>query len=217
MLEKITNISPNSDYKKSTGNPKYYKKTNSYSYVSNSINDSILISPATALLATYGWKLIKINNQTDKIHIVFELNGFEFDSTIYLNELSKFRTIEYKIKKGIEGYAAEITVLIILITHIKSDLTEIETEKNLDALNEFFEQFKSISVKRPNIITDKLTIDSLSRDFIISLNKEFNYINSCLIKFLNKYASINLNIHHSQSDENRGVKDGIIIKSIHIS
>lgn len=216
MLEKIVNISPNSDYKKSTGNTKYYKKVNSYTYASNSINDSILISPATALLSTYGWKLKKFNQQSDKIHIIFELDDFEFDTTIHINELSKNKIIEYKIKKDIQGYAAEIVVIVTLSAPIKLDL-ENNLEKDLNALKEFFEQFKSLSVKKPNVITDQNTIDSLSREFVGTIEKEINYINNCMIKFLDKYISIKLNFHHIQDGEFRGEQNGLIIKSIHIS
>lgn len=214
MLEKVVNISPNSDYKKSAGSPKYYKKVNSYTYSSNPINDTALISPATALLAAYGWKLKKINQEADKVHIIFELDGFEFDTTVELNQLNKFRNIEYKIKKDVLGFAAEIVVVVILIAPIKFNMHESDFDKTLNSLTEFFEQFKSQSVKKPNVITDQYTIDSLVSDFIDSLNKEFNYINDCLIKFLDKYAS--LKIHHLQNGESRGEQDGILIKSIHI-
>jgi|GEM_PF-2497839 len=214
MLEKVVNISPNSDYKKSTGSPKYYKKINSYTYSSNPINDSAWISPATALLAAYGWKLKKINQESDKVHIIFELDGFEFDTTVDINQLGKFRNIEYKIKKDVLGFAAEIVVIVTLIAPVHFNMNDSDFDKTLNSLNEFFEQFKSLSVKKPNIITDQYTIDSLTSDFIDSLNKEFNYINECMMKFLIKYAS--LKIHHSQNDEIRGEQDGILIKSIHI-
>lgn len=216
MLEKITNISPNSDFKKSAGTPKYYKKVNSYTYTPGQINDSILISPATALLATYGWKLKKINQEADKIHIIFELDGFLFDTNIQFNDLKKNPFIEYKIQKDIDGFAAEITVIVILVAPVRKKISENELEKTLNALNEFFEQFKSLSVKKPNIITDQHTIDSLSSDFMDTLNKEFNYINSCLLRFLDKYVSLKIWLQNESENELIGEKDGLLIKSIHI-
>lgn len=211
MLEKVVNINPSSDYKKSTGSPKYYKKVNSYTYTPTNVNDSVLISPATSLLSTFGWKLKKLQKEPEKVQIIFELNGFEFDTTVQINELNKNQKIEYKIKKNIDGFAAEIIVTVILSAPINLEATENDFEKDLTALNNFFEQFKSFSVKRPNLITDLYTIDSLVNDFKNSLNKEFNFINSCLIKFLEKYISLKPNFHHSRGDE-----DGVLIKSIHI-
>lgn len=211
MLEKVVNISPNSDYKKSTGNPKYYKKVNSYNYTPAAINDTVLISPATALLSTFGWKLKKLSKEPEKVQIIFELDDFEFDTTVQTSDLYKNQKIEYRIKKNIHGFAAEIVVIVTLSAPVNLELNENDYEKSLNALNNFFEQFKSLSVKKPNIITDQYTIDSITYDFKSSLTKEFNFINSCLIKFLEKYISLKPNFHHSRGDE-----DGVLIKSIHI-
>lgn len=210
MLEKVINITPGSDYKKSAGSPKYYKKLSSYGYHQVSTNDSISISPATSLLASLGWKLKKFNNESEKLELIFELNEFEFETTIFFGELNQTSKFDYKVKKNINGFAAELSVSVTLSApiHHKSNITAYS---QFLALTKFFEQFKELSVKKPNLITDKYVIDSMVYDYRNAITQEFDYINQSILRFLEKYISFKPVFHHSKQDD-----DTVIIKSIQI-
>lgn len=210
MLEKVLNINPGSDYKKSTGNPKYYKKVSSYSFSLNAANDSLYISPATSLLARLGWKIKKLNSDNEKIQILFELDGFDFEANIYINELNHNPRIDYKTKKTIDRYSTEIMVTVSLSAPIINTTSGIKTDIKLAGLHKFFSQFDSARFKKPSIINESSTIELLIYDFRREINTEFNLINSCFVNFLEKYISIKPVFQQNTGDE------GVVIKSIHI-
>ncbi len=211
MLEKIVNINPGSDYKKAAGNPKYYKKVNSFHIAGSISNDSLYISPATSLLAAIGWKLKRLQKDSEKIHLLFELDGFEFDTNFFLAEINQNAKVDYKVKKNVHGFATEIIVTVTICAPIPSTAEKIDYNIKLVELAKFFEQFKSLNVKKPNTITEQNVIESLLLNHKKSITSEFNNINKCLINFLEKYISYKPAFHHSIEDDS-----GVIVKSIHI-
>lgn len=211
MLEKIVNINPGSDYKKAAGNPKYYKKVNTFHFSGSMSNDSLYISPATSFLSSLGWKLKKLQKDSEKIYLLFELDGFEFETNLFLADLNQQVKIDYKVKKNIHGFATEIIVTVSISAPIQSSVEKIDYNIKLNALAKFFEQFKSISVKKPNIITEHDVIESMVSDHKKSITSEFNNVNKCIINFLEKYVSYKPTFHHSVGDDG-----GVIVKSIHI-
>jgi len=184
MLEKVVNIAPGSDYRRSAGNPKQFKRMMTFSFEHTSGNDSISISPATSLLSVFGWKVKKLKKNSDKIELGFELEEFLFEVILSAFQINQIPVIDYKITKQLSGYTTELLVTLFLEAPINS--VDDHTPVKLDGLSRFIEQFNSISIKKPNIITDSHVIESLFIDHQKRLTKEFNYINSCLIQFLEK-------------------------------
>ncbi|MDQ7817348.1 MAG: hypothetical protein RDU14_10035 [Melioribacteraceae bacterium] len=210
MLEKVLNINPGSDYKKSTGNPKYYKKVSGYQNSFTSANDSLYISPATSLLASLGWKIKKLNKDSEKIQIMFELDGFDFEASIFINDLNQNAKIDYRAKKNLERFATEVLITVILTAPIISVSSELESNIKLNGFSRFFDQFESTRFKKPSLITEKNIIETLYYDVRKEITEEFNLINSCFVSFLEKYISLKPVFHHSTGDES------VIIKSIHV-
>lgn len=212
MLEKVVNISPGTDYRKSSGNPKYYKKLGPHGYKTfQSGNDHLSISPATSLLASLGWKLKKLNMNSEKLHLVFEIDGFEFETSVLLNELNHNPVVDYKIEKNFQGYLTEIFVTVLLKAPIGNKFLHENGRRNLEVLQNFFEQFNVPGITKPNTITNKITIDSFLSDYKKQLKEEFGYINACLIQFIEKYFSVDVNFYNKQREEGE-----VVIKSIEI-
>lgn len=210
MLEKVLNINPGSDYKKSTGNPKYYKKTSGYHYTLATTNDSLYISPATSLLASLGWKIKKLNKDSEKIQIMFELDGFDFEANIFINELNQNAKIDYRSKKNLERFATEVLITVSLSAPIISSPGELEANIKLRGFSRFVDQFESARFKKPSLITERNIIETLYYDVRKEITDEFNLINSCFVSFLEKYISFKPVFHPSTGNE------GVIIKSIQI-
>lgn len=210
MLEKVLNINPGSDYKKSTSNPKYYKKASGYHYSFASANDSLYISPATSLLASLGWKIKKLNKDSEKIQIMFELDGFDFEANIFINELNQNPKIDYRTRKNLERFSTVVLITVSLTAPIISIPGELESNIKLRGFSRFVDQFESTRFKKPSLITEKNTIETLFYDVRKEITEEFNLINSCFVSFLEKYISFKPVFHHSTGDE------GVIIKSIQI-
>jgi len=206
MLEKVINITPGSDYKKSTGNPKYFKKISQYGYHTVSSNDSIQISPASALLSSYGWKLKKFQNEANNIDLLFETDGFEFETNVLLNEVNQTSRFEYKIRKNVNGYDTEMLITVRITAPINKNYSNGKHQIKLNSLLKLFEQLKSINVNKPKLITDKDVIDSISFELKGDLTKEFYYINYCLLKFLEKYISFKIVYQNSDNDELISIK-----------
>ncbi|MCK9279893.1 MAG: hypothetical protein M0P71_04675 [Melioribacteraceae bacterium] len=208
MLEKIVNIAAGSDYRRSAGNPKQFKRMMSFSFEHTSGNDSISISPAISLLSVFGWKIKKLKKDSDKIELDFELEDFLFEVILSTFQINQMPIIDYKVTKQLSGYTTELVITLFLEAPINS--VEENTPIKLDGLNRFIEQFNSISIKKPNLITDSYVIESLFLDYQKMLTKEFNYINSCLIQFLEKLIMFK----YSSNERTNG--KSLTIKSIQI-
>lgn len=210
MLEKVVNINPGSDYKKSTGNPKYYKKVSGYQFVASSTNDSLYISPATSLLTRLGWKIKKLNKDSEKLQIHFEIDELDFEASIYLFELNQNPKIDYKVSKKVKRFAYEVLVTSFFSAPLKSIQENFATDIKVSGLTKFFEQFESPRFKKTSTITDYNVIETLFYDLSKEINNEFNLINNCFVKFLEKYISFKL-INNIASDD-----EGVTIKSLNI-
>lgn len=210
MLEKVLNINPGSDYKKATGNPKYYKKVSGYQMSMNSANDTLYISPATSLLASLGWKIKKLNRDSEKIQIQFELDEIDFEASIFVFELNQHPKIDYKVVKKVNRFASDVIVALFLSAPVKSLTDDITSDVKFNVLKRFFLQFESPRFKKATTIDDSNIIETLLFDFRKEITNEFNLINNCFIKFLEKYISFKSMNQNALDDE------GVIIKSIHI-
>jgi hypothetical protein len=210
MLKKVVNINPGSDYKKATGNPKYYKKVSGYQFSINSASDTLYISPATSLLTSLGWKMKKLNKDAEKIQICFELDEIDFEATIFVYELKQQPKIDYKIIKKLKRFTSDVIVNLFLSAPVKSVNENIVSDIKLYTLNRFFSLFESPKYKKESSITDVNIIETLFYDFRKEVTNELNLINNCFIKFLEKYISFK-SVNQNAFDEG-----GVTVKSIQI-
>lgn len=213
MLERIINITPGSDYNRASRNPKYGKKFSLYTnFQSGSSNDSIQISPATAYLAHIKWKLKKFSNDQEKMGIVFEFDGFEFVTHFSLGEIVQLNRIDYDVMKEIENLGNLVKVsskMSVLLNEHSDQNIFIE---HMNYLSEFYSRLMNSGLRKPSIITDVSMLRNMTVDIYKELTGEFNYINSCLLRFIEKYSSQKISVPlKSGTDETE-----LIIKSVNL-
>ncbi len=201
MLEKIVNITPGSDYKQASKPARYSNISNFASVLNSSLNDSISLSPATAFLSSVNWKLRKLQNDKDRVLIVFEFDGFEFLTQIHLSDLSRLSIFDFDIKKHLENYSNKTEVYMKIISPIDQKLREnIDPKFNLPALNQFIDEIVAISSFRYSISEDNAEVKEIFYEHENNIRAEFNYIGECLKNFLEKFLSVKLFINQSFSN-----------------
>ncbi len=214
MLERIINITAGSDYKQSARPSS--RQTNAYRQYNNfnvSSNDSVLLSPATAFLSSIHWRLKKVVSENEKILIAFSFDGFEFSSAFYIAELTQNHKIDYDIRYQIESFVgiSEINCKISTPMIHKND-DQLQVRETLAGLKDFMKSIYKNDAD-PNINwADNLEVQQTFTELEYPLSAEFDYINNCLINFLEKYLSIKLNI----KNENGNARDTLALKFLQL-
>ncbi|MCX6169952.1 MAG: hypothetical protein NTX65_11460 [Ignavibacteriales bacterium] len=201
MLEKIVNISAGSDYKQSSKPGKQSAVSNyinSYHAVSN---DSISLSPATAFLSGIGWKLKKIQNEKEKLHIVFSFDDFDFSTVINPAEIIQIPRIEYEIKYSISSYTGVVNMTIKVASPLNLEGSEsLQIKLHLNELNKFFGSIISTFGFRSDVSSNTYEVQKYFLEMESALQMEFNYLNKGLINFLEKYLSCKINLKNDESN-----------------
>lgn len=194
MLEKIVNISAGSDYKQSSKPGRQSAVSsyiNSYHAVSN---DSISLSPATAFLSGIGWKLKKIQNEKEKLRIVFSFDDLEFSALINPIELIQIQRIEYEIKYSASSYTGIFNVNIKVEAPVNPEEPEnIQVKLQLPELKKFLSSIISSFGFKADVSSSTYEVQKYFLEMEHELQREFNYINKGLINFLEKYLSVKIN------------------------
>jgi hypothetical protein len=213
MLERIVNIAPGSDYQKSSAKSSRYTRSAHFLHSLNStMNDSISLSPATAYLSTIRWKLKKLNNEREKIVVAFEFDEFDFTAT--LEQLSETKTIDYEVRKTINKIPYVYQAVIgIGSNSLKKQREKFDMLDHLPILNSFFDELVRLSDYTANMSVDNAQAKEAFFDKEKNLKPEFEYVNGCVITFLEKYLSMNL----SPAEVRDGENDNLLLKKIQIS
>jgi len=214
MLERIINITPGSDYKQSSHpssrHVNAYKHLSSFSTPSN---DSFLLSPATAFLASINWKLKKILSENEKLKVIFSFNEFEFSTSFYLVEITQNQKIDYDIQRSYDSYigAYDISTKISApISLQNADTLQIKTE--LNSLQDFIKSVFNPGVSPEINWAENSEVQKIFFQMEKPLHSEFDYINECLLNFLEKFLSIKLNI----KNENSNARDLLALKFLQV-
>jgi len=215
MLERIVNISAGSDYKNSSKPNRYNKSSQYLSTFSSSLSDSISLSPATAFLSTIKWRLKKLTKSNSKIEINFEFDGYDFTAYVNQNELQFQNNFEYDIKKIFEELTGryEIQTLILCPHNIKNS-DKLDPKFHLTVLSEMIYRLIDLSHYSYSISVDNTEVKKIFSDTEYALRQEFNYINICLLSFLEKYLTIKADvINDNQRDGNALIMKKIQLKT----
>ena len=197
MLEKIVNISAGSDYKQSS-RPGRQSAVSSYisSYHAVS-NDSISLSPATSFLSGIGWKLKKIQNEKEKLRIVFSFDDFDFSTAIIPGEIAQLQRIDYEINYSVISYTSVVNMNVEISSPLNLEGAEsIQVKLHLPELKSFFGSILSSFGFKTEVSSNNYEVQKLFVEMENALQTEFNYINKGLINFLEKYLSLKISFKH---------------------
>jgi len=193
MLEKIVNISAGSDYKQSSRPGKQSAVSNYISSYHAVSNDSISLSPATSFLSGIGWKLKKIQNEKEKLRIVFSFDDFDFSTAIIPGEIIQLRRIDYEIKYSTVSYTGVVNMNVEISSPLNLEGAEsIQVKLHLPELKSFFGTILSSFSFKTDVSSSDYEVQKLFVEMENVLQTEFNYINKGLINFLEKYLSLKI-------------------------
>jgi len=213
MLERIINISAGSDYKNSSKPNRYSKSSQYLSTFSSALSDSISLSPATAFLSTINWRLKRLTKNENKIVINFEFDGFDFTAYINHNEYQIQNNFEYDINKFFEKSAGKFEVqTLILCPHNFKNRDKLDPKFHLTVLSEMIYQLIDLNYNSYSISVNNIEVNKIFADAEYALRQEFNYINGCLLNFLEKYLTVKVDV----INDNQKHDNVLIMKKIHI-
>ncbi len=197
MLEKIVNISAGSDYKQSSRPGKQSAVSNYISSYHAVSNDSISLSPATSFLSGIGWKLKKIQNEKEKLRIVFSFDDFDFSTAIIPGEIIQLQRINYEIKYSLISYNGIVNMNVEISSPLNLEGSEsIQVKLHLPELKKFFGSIISSFGSKTDVSSNNYEVQKLFVEMENALQREFNYINKGLINFLEKYLSLKISLKH---------------------
>jgi len=211
MLERIVNISAGLDYKDSSRPNRFNKNPHYLSGYGSSSSDSISLSPATAFLTTINWRLKKITKSNSKIVINFEFDGYDFTVYVNQNELQLQNNFEYDIKKIFEKLAETFEVqTLILSPYNNKNSDKLDPKFHLTVLTEMINKIIDHSHYSYSISADSTEVKKIFSDIEHDLRQEFDYINICLLGFLEKYLKIKIEV----IDDNQRYGNALIMENI---
>jgi hypothetical protein len=191
MLERIANISLESDFKKSRRSNKYSKfKSHLYSKAAFDVNDSISFSPASKYLSRANW-LLKEFHQSNEGKIIVEFNyaGFSFDVSLDLETLSSINSIVYKISKDRIENRYDKNISAIFKVSIGNASKGLSLQKELKGLEQLFNRFSLLELENELNRYNYELIDTLLEGMYLLLQSDFEYLNNTLLQFLEKQTN----------------------------
>lgn len=190
MLEKIVNISASSDYKNPTKTGKQFSKSGVLRSAYTSLSDSILFSPAVTFMTSHHWKLNRIDKENDKVIIDFELDGIRILLMINENDLIRQQDLEYRLTKNIELLRRKISIYANFISFISADMIRrVDLQVTLPHLNNFFKKLTEASEYVYQLSENHIFVQETFEQDAEPLKSEFEYLNSCVVNFLEMYLS----------------------------
>ena len=191
MLERIANISLESDFKKSRRGNTYGKfKRGIYAGATFDINDSISFSPASKYLSRANW-LLKEFHQSNEGKIIIEFNyaGFSFDVSLDLETLGSINSIVYKISKNGIDNPFEKKISATFKVTIGKGSNGLPLQKELRGLEQLFYRFNSLELGNELNSYNYELIDTLLEGMYSLLQNDFEYLNNTLLQFLEKQTN----------------------------
>jgi hypothetical protein len=214
MLERIQNISAGSDYKNSTSKSGNYHRTSQFlNTLQSSLTDSISLSPATAFLSSVHWRLKKLSNEKEKFVITFDFDEFEFTAHIGQPELLITHTIEYEVKRRIENYAKLYEATMQMICSVTEHNEKCGSRLTIPELNLFLLDVLELENLTYNLNSENSEVLKIFSQRSNSLYTEFNYLNKCIVAFLEKYLSLKYNFTAGAINQN----ESLLLRKVQIN
>ena len=193
MLERISNISLDTDFKKSKKGRYSNFKGGLYSNSTFEINDSISFSPASKYLSRANWVLKEYRQSSDnKVIVEFIYNGFYFEVSLDLQRINDIETVVYLIKRD-DIFIKTKPIAASFKISIGGNNNANPIQKELKGLEQLFQRFNSLNLNSELNIYNYELIDTLLEGIYSSLQSDFTYLNNVLLNFLEKQTNIKLN------------------------
>jgi hypothetical protein len=194
MLERISNISLDTDFKKSKKGRYSNFKGGLYSNSTFDINDSISFSPASKYLSRANWLLKEFHQSAEnKVIVEFIYNGFYFEVSLDLQRINDIETVVYLIKKEDTFITSHNPISASFKITIGGNNNSNPIQKELRGLEQLFQRFSSLELNSELNIYNYELIDTLLEGIYSSLQSDFTYLNNVLLNFLEKQTNIKLN------------------------
>lgn len=203
MLEKIINITSSSEYKNPPKSGKHGSKSGVFRHANFSLSDSISFSPAVAFMTSHHWKLNVFEKENDKTVIDFELDGIRFLVKVSEIDLAKHQDLEYSVTKNVETTKHKISVRVQFISFVSADTArKLDPRLTLPHLNNFLNDLTEISTYVLQLSENHPLVQNVIEKEAEQLKSEFEYLNSCIVNFLEMYLS--KKFVFSLTDKNQG-------------
>lgn len=191
MLERIGNISFETDFNKSK-RPKYGSyKGNLYAGSSFDINDSISFSPASKYLSRANWLLKEYHQSKEgKIIVEFNYDGFCFEVSLDVETLGTINSLVYKISKDGVQNSLEKHVSATFKISIGETSQKLPPQKELRGLEQLFMRFSTLNLNNELNIYNYELIDTLLEGMYSLLQNDFEYLNNTLLQFIEKQTNL---------------------------
>lgn len=215
MLERISNISLEADFKKSKKGRYSSFKGGLYSNSSFDINDSISFSPASKYLSRANWLLKEYRKSKDnKVIVEFIYNGFYFEVSLDLQRLNDIETVVYSIRKDNTLINSFKPISASLKVTIGGKNNSSPIQKELKGLDQLFQRFASLNLKNELNSYNYELIDTLLEGIYSSLQSDFTYLNNILLNFLEKQTNVKLDYVHNKNNNNQTTLSLLKVKPI---
>lgn len=214
MLERILNISAGSDYKNSTSKSGHYHRSSQFlTTLQSSLSDTISLSPATAFLSSVHWHLKKLSNEKEKYVIVFDFDGFEFTANFGQPDILVSHSIDYEVRKKIERIARTYDAYMQIACAISDQREKPGSRVSLPELNLFVQDLSELEELTYSLNAETIEVKKKFYQRNELLQTEFNYLNSCLVEFLEKYLSIKYNFTAGAQNQT----DSLLLRKVQIT
>ncbi len=191
MLERIGNISFESDFNKSKRRKYGSYKGNLYAGSSFDINDSISFSPASKYLSQANWLLKEYHQSNEgKIIVEFNYDGFCFEVSLDIETLGTINSIVYKISKDDVQNLIEKQVSATFKISIGESPQKPPLQKELRGLEQLFIRFATLNLNNELNIYNYELIDTLLEGMYSSVQNDFEYLNNTLLQFIEKQTNM---------------------------
>lgn len=195
MLERISNISLDTDFKKSKKGRYSQFKGELYSHSSFDVNDSISFSSASKYLSKAGWLLKEFKQTTgDKVIVEFNYNSYCFEVSLDLERINNIETVIYSIHKDETFISFAKPILASFKISIGGFDGDYPMQKELRGLDHLFQRFETLELNNELNLYNYELIDTLLEGFYTSLQSDFTYLNIVLFNFLEKQTNRKFNV-----------------------
>jgi|WetSurMetagenome_2_1015567.scaffolds.fasta_scaffold45780_4 hypothetical protein len=204
MLDKITNINPESGYKNEKHGGNFIMSFSKVSKHPELGNDAIQISPALHNLLEKGWRLIELKEiNPRKVFIKFLFAEFIFQVEVDFDKLLSTKKLLYNITKEKKSFGKNRKIMLSLTFNINK---YFQVEDNLPILVSLrdmeilLERISQLELEAEINNFDTYAIKSLMDEIYKGLIIELNYISTNLLLFFEKFTKINCHFISQEED-----------------
>ncbi len=193
MLERISNISLEVDFKKSSKRKYSNFKGRADTKAFFDVDDSISFSPASKYLSRANWVLKDFNQSADDLVLIeFYYCGYNFEVSLNLKRASSIETVAYVISQDNSLFSEEASVVATLKSTVGGGSVSSLSQKELSGLDLLFQRLASLDLRSELNAFNHELIDTLLEGIYPLLQNDFTYLNYVLLNFLEKQTNIKL-------------------------